>query len=183
MSMIPPPVPRVAEPAQPAPVSFGLHFAQSQKFDELFRSGMALVERTAAYLEGQGRREAKGLKPPISIIYATESMRLTTRLLELASWLVVQRALRDGDISEADAEARRKRIKLRTLGRPSHIKHFEMLPAGLRELVVESFAFSDRLVQIDRAIRDEAVSSQAPAAPNPVGQQLERLSAAFATRI
>ena len=59
---------------------------------------MALVEETAAYLDGQGRRESKKLNGTASVTYATESMRLTTRLLELASWLLIRRAVRDGDI-------------------------------------------------------------------------------------
>ena len=46
---------------------------------------MGLVERTAAYLDGQGRKEARALRGPVAVLYATESMRLTTRLLELAS--------------------------------------------------------------------------------------------------
>src|SRR5919108_3720902 len=73
---------------QGATVSFGERFAASELFDRVFQEGMALVERTAAYLDGEGRKEAKLLRPPVSVIYATESMRLTTRLLELASWLV-----------------------------------------------------------------------------------------------
>lgn len=60
---------------------------------------MLLVETTAAYLDGPGRREAKLLKPPVSVLYATESMRLTTRLLDLASWLLVRRALKEGEIT------------------------------------------------------------------------------------
>ena len=53
--------------------------------------GMALVERTAEYLDREGRTESRKLKPPVSLAYSTESMRLTTRLLDLASWLLIQR--------------------------------------------------------------------------------------------
>jgi len=49
---------------------------------------MDLVEETAAYLDGDGRTEAKTLERSVSLTYATESMRLTTRLMQLASWLV-----------------------------------------------------------------------------------------------
>ena len=101
-------------------VSFGEHFAASDQFDAIFKEGMALVERTAAYLDGPGRKEAKGLKGPIAVLYATESMRLTTRLLELASWLMIRRALKEGEISSDEARAKRERVRLKVASRPAH---------------------------------------------------------------
>ena len=40
-------------------VSFGERLASSQAFADLFRDGMALVEETAAYLDGPGRRNRR----------------------------------------------------------------------------------------------------------------------------
>jgi len=56
------------------PVSFGQRLAASQNFSQLFRDGMKLVEETAAYLDGPGRRESKRLDRSASLGYATESM-------------------------------------------------------------------------------------------------------------
>jgi regulator of CtrA degradation len=64
-------------------VSFGEKLATSQVFAALFRDGMALVEETAAYLDGPGRQESKRLERNGALAYATESMRLTTRLMQL----------------------------------------------------------------------------------------------------
>src|ERR1700694_2332251 len=66
-------------------VSFGERLASSQAFADLFRDGLALVEETAAYLDGPGRQESKKLERNGALAYATESMRLTTRLMQLAS--------------------------------------------------------------------------------------------------
>ena len=79
-------------------ISFGERFAASDQFDSIFREGMALVERTAAYLDGPGRKEAKGLPGPAAMLYANESMRLTKRLLQLASWLMIRRDNKEGKI-------------------------------------------------------------------------------------
>jgi regulator of CtrA degradation len=84
-------------------VSFADHFTASEQFDHIFKDGMALVERTAAYLDGAGRKDAKALTAAINVVYATESMRLTTRLLDLASWLLMRRALRAGEITQEEA--------------------------------------------------------------------------------
>ena len=67
-------------------------------FDHTFDEGMALVEETARYLDGQGREEARVLPRKAAMLYAGESMRVTTRLMQAASWLLVQRAVRDGDM-------------------------------------------------------------------------------------
>ena len=158
-----------------ATISFGERFASSELFDGVFKEGMALVECTAAYLDGDGRKDAKGLKPPVSVIYASESMRLTTRLLELASWLLVRRGLKEGELTPAEAAKKRERIKLRPFGRPTHVQHFAELPVGLRVLIEESFALNDRIIQLDRAIERPA---DLPVA-NPVANQMAQLHRAF----
>ena len=85
------------------PVSFGERLANSQAFAALFRDGMALVEETATYLDGPGRQESKKLDRAAALAYATESMRLTTRLMQLASWLLLHRAVKEGEMSHAQA--------------------------------------------------------------------------------
>ena len=80
-------------------VSFGAKFAQSDQFRTVFREGMALVEAAATYLDGDGRKESRKLQPPHSLAYATESMRLTTRLMQLASWLLIRRAVSEGELT------------------------------------------------------------------------------------
>lgn len=164
-------------------VLFGERFQASDGFDVVFREGMELVERTAAYLDGDGRRAAKVLKPPVTVLYATESMRLTTRLLDLASWLLIKRALKDGEITDKEARRKRQRVKLQSLGRPSHIKGFDDLPEGIRDLIVESFALHDRIKRLDQAmmatLHDFTPQSDTAIDVNPVGDQMTKLRLAF----
>ena len=165
-------------------VSFGERFQSSEQFDHIFKEGMALVERTAAYLDGPGRKESKNLAGGAGVLYATESMRLTTRLLDLASWLLIRRALKEGEISEDEAAKKRRRIKLQAFGRPAHVKDFGSLPDGLRSLIEESFAMHDRIIQLDRAMA-VARDADVPAASvtNPVAAQMGMLERAFASKL
>jgi len=172
--------PESAAPTTGVTISFGERFAASDQFDAIFKEGMALVEHTARYLDGPGRQEARKLRGPLSVLYATESMRLTTRLLELASWLMIRRALKSGEISAEEARTKRQRVKLKGPGRPSHVKGFVDLPEGLQQLVEQSFSLNDRIVQLDRAM-ELAVGEGTPA-ENPVGAQVTRLQEAFAYR-
>ncbi len=174
-------VPRAeaAQAAKNVTISFGERFQASAQFDGVFKQGMALVERTAAYLEGPGRAEAKRLPAAVNVLYASESMRLTTRLLDMASWLLVRRALKEGDISEAEAQRKRKGVTLQNPSRSSHVNGFGELPDALRSLVEESYALQDRIVQLDRAMSVKADNVAEAAFANPVGSQLDRIRVAF----
>lgn len=167
-------------PAKGETVSFGERFQASEQFDRVFSEGMGLVERSAAYLDGDGRRESKGLPSQVTILYATESMRLTTRLLELASWLLIRRALKEGEITPQEAEAKRARVKLQTLGRPAHTNGFSDLPKGLRDLIEASFTLHDRIVQLDRAMLPPSDHATVESHVNPVATQINTLERAFA---
>src|ERR1700692_2550498 len=94
------------------PVLFGARLAASQNFSQLFRDGMKLVEETAAYLDGPGRQDSRKLDRSASLRYATESMRLTTRLMQLLSWLLLHRAVNEGEMSLAQANKERAKDKL-----------------------------------------------------------------------
>jgi len=86
-------------------VQFSERLTNSAAFGTLFREGMDLVEETAAYLDGAGRAQAKALDRSVGLTYATESMRLTTRLMQLASWLLLHRAVKEGEMTLTQAKA------------------------------------------------------------------------------
>ena len=92
-------------------------FARSELFERTFQEGMELVEETAAYLDGEGRQESKLLSRNAALAYAAESMRLTTRLMQVASWLLVQRAVREGDMAPAAACEDRYRLQADSVAR------------------------------------------------------------------
>jgi len=107
-------------------------------------------------------------------------MRLTTRLLDLASWLLIRRAFKEGELTEAQAKRKRQRVKLQSPGRTSHVAGYADLPEGLRGLVDESYALHDRIVRLDSAmnVKVDQMGSQRPL-DNPVGIQMDRLRVAF----
>src|SRR6266446_10752901 len=133
------------------PVSFGARLAASQNFSRLFRDGMKLVEDTAAYLDGPGRRESKLLDRAASLAYATESMRLTTRLMQLASWLLLHRAVNEGEMSLAQANKEKSKVKLST-GDGGDADTISLLPEQLCDLIDRSLGLLDRVRRLDATI-------------------------------
>lgn len=150
-----------------------LDFARSELFDRTFQEGIALVEETATYLDGPGRQEAKTLNRRLALGYAGESMRLTTRLMLVASWLLVQRAVREGDMDPLRACDPRYRLGAeRAATEPVP----EGLPAGLRALLARSETLYERALHLDRRMYLDPGEGERP---HPVLSQLQKLQAAF----
>jgi regulator of CtrA degradation len=151
-------------------------FAQSELFDHTFREGMSLVEETAGYLDGPGRQESKRLDRSSALEYASESMRLTTRLMQVASWLLVQRAVREGEMEPHLACDPRYRLGAEAVATAAGVGAH--LPIGLTDLLGRSERLYDRVLHLDRRMYLE-VDGQTDTRPNPVASQFERLQAAF----
>jgi len=159
------------------PVSFGQRLASSQAFADLFRDGMALVEETATYLDGPGRQQSKKLERAAALAYATESMRLTTRLMQLASWLLLHRAVKEGEMSLAQAGKEKSKVKLATVD--THDSHnIELLPEALRGLIERSQKLYTKVRRLDASIYNQGTTDR-PTSGNPVERQLGLLKAAF----
>jgi regulator of CtrA degradation len=159
------------------PVSFGERLANSDVFAALFREGMELVEETASYLDGPGRQESKKLERGAALAYATESMRLTTRLMQLASWLLLHRAVKEGEMSLAQANKEKTKVKL-SVGRPSDEQSIKLLPLKLQGLIDRAAKLEIKVRRLDATIHASADPAM-PASGNPVERQLGLLKAAF----
>ena len=160
------------------PVSFKERLAGSQAFSALFRDGMALVEETAAYLDGPGRKESKSLKRTAALTYATESMRLTTRLMQLASWLLLHRAVKEGEMSLAQVNQEKTKVKL-SAGDPADEETLLVLPETLVDLIARSRKLQEQVCRLDATIHGPSPEPASADRANPVERQLGLLKAAF----
>src|SRR5712691_7376243 len=158
------------------PVLFGERLAASQNFSQLFRDGMKLVEETAAYLDGPGRQESKLLDRSAALGYATESMRLTTRLMQLASWLLLHRAVNEGEMSLAQANKEKTKVKLAS-GEPVDEAAINSLPKPLQGLIGRARKLHDEVRRLDATIH-APMPEELPTG-NPLERQIGLLRAAF----
>jgi regulator of CtrA degradation len=157
-----------------ATVNFFTKFTASEQFEKVFKEGMSLVEETANYLDGPGRLDARVLERHGAIAYATESMRLTTRLMQLASWLLLQRAIGAGELTVEDARKENHRISLNDIGKGHDLAGAEALPDALKALVERSLTLHLRIQKLDSMISTQTTSAQA--GPSPVNDQIDRLA-------
>ena len=148
-------------------------FTDSAMFDKTFDEGMALVEETARYLDGKGREEARVLPRKAAMLYAGDSMRVTTRLMQAASWLLVQRAVREGDMARADALHDRYRLGSREICLGVCAEETEPLPVQLRDLLDRSENLYRRIARLDDILFGEGE------APTGARGQMDALAQAF----
>ena len=156
-----------------ATVNFFTKFTSSEQFEKVFREGMSLVEETANYLDGPGRLDARVLERHGAIAYATESMRLTTRLMQLASWLLLQRAIGGGELTVDDARKETHRISLNDIGKGHDLAGGNDLPDALKALVERSLTLHQRIQKLDSMISAQTSTTQMP---SPVNDQIDRLA-------
>ena len=172
----------MTETTQLSPAAIGFNpqramdFAKSELFERTFKEGMGLVEESAAYLDGPGRAASKRLSRAAALAYAGESMRLTTRLMQVASWLLVQRAMREGEIPLAEAAGEKYRLIARETQSPPAIAGAEDVPAALKTMAMRGAAIFERVRRLDEIIYGAGGEA---AAGNGVSGQMAKLAAAF----
>ncbi len=162
-------------------IALGPRIVASGGFDALYREGMALIEEVAAYLDGEGRSESRTLPREASFTYAAESMRLTTRLMQLASWLLLQRAVNDGQLSTVNAHVEKAKIKFSATPERRGGPGYRELPERLTTYIDKGDRLYERVMQYDRLERGEVrpAADVEESGINSVSDQLRRLRAAF----
>ena len=155
----------------------------SQSFKPLYDEGMGLVEQAAEYLDGKGRAEAKRLSRLSATLYAAESMRLTTRLMQIASWLLLQRAANSGEMSREQVAAEKSKVRLDTASAHADVGGWNELPESFIDLVNRSLNLQALVRRMDDEVygKNSAVTAtgQNPSS-NPVSDQISLLNTAFA---
>ena len=160
-------------------VALGPRIVASGGFTALYREGMSLIEDVAAYLDGDGRAESRTLPREASFVYATESMRLTTRLMQLASWLLLQRAVNEGELSPENARLEKEKVKFSATPSERGGPGYSAMPEKLRDYIVQGDRLFARVQQFDKLERGGIAETAPAASEGSIGDQLARLRAAF----
>lgn len=151
----------------------------SDSFKPLYSEGMALVEEAAAYLDGEGRDAARALSHEAATLYAAESMRLTSRLMHIASWLLLQRASRSGDMPQEMIAREKSKVSLETLSAGEQADGWQELPQVFRDLVSYSLHLQDRVRCMDGDSYHQPIRRLVECRGNAVSDQIVLLHTAF----
>ena len=162
-----------------ATVNLAEHRVFSGSFKKLYGEGMHLVEEAAEYLDGEGRVHAKSLTRIAATLYAAESMRLTTRLMQIASWLLLQRAANSGEMTRDQVAAEKSKVRLDTASAFEADQCWGELPEPFRDLVDRSLRLQALVQRMDGEVYGLRRRYDDRRAVNPVSDQITLLRTAF----
>lgn len=142
-------------------------------FLKLYSYGMALIEETAHYIDHEGRSASRAFSGETAALYAAEAMQLSTRLMQVASWLLLARAERDKEMAKDQIQLERAKISLDTPSQKSTSAQWVDLPLPFRDLVDRSLRLQDRVRLMDDHLKNHNKIRQSMA--NPVAEQIDHI--------
>jgi regulator of CtrA degradation len=136
--------------------------------DSLYTEAMLLADEARAYFD----RDQMGgnLSPEISVSFSCESLKVTTRLMHSIAWLLNQKALRAGEISEADANGEARELGYSPASDSLQVHRF---PEEAQALIAASEDLYFRLQRL--SMKMKSLPSEAP---EPLAM-MDRIRAAF----
>ncbi|MCZ2328827.1 DUF1465 family protein [Bartonella sp. F02] len=153
------------------------HDAFESVFNRLYEETMALIEETATYIDTEGKLAARSLPVEISALFAKETVYLSTRLMQIASRLLLFRAEREGEMSPEQIKREAAKVSLHTPSLQQKTEHWKELPSAFRHFVTQSLRLEERVRYMN--YNKQGISTHAVEDENPVNQQIQLLKTAF----
>lgn len=128
--------------------------------DSLYQEAMDLAEEARDYFDRVGQWDRQQLSPMDRVLFSCESLKVTTRLMHVISWLLVRKAVLAGEMPEHEALAPDRRLGRATRTDPNDQLRIRSLPSQALQLVLRSQELHDRLHRLDLNLAgDEAPDS------------------------
>lgn len=130
--------------------------------EKTYHDALALVGETVSYLENQGIIDRDALDAQGRATFAAESMRLTTRLMQVVSWFLVQRAVLSGELTRDQANDPVRRLGAVELCLGEDMRGTDNLPEGMRDLLVRSRGLFEQVCRIEAMLLKEPDGAESP---------------------
>src|SRR5436305_694509 len=76
----------------------------------VYTEAMLLADEARSYFNSAGRDERDALDPFARVGFSCESLKVTTRLMQIIAWLLTQRAVEAGELSRSQAATPSRRL-------------------------------------------------------------------------
>ena len=145
--------------SQPPPDAAPVALIRSRLVESLYAEAMLLADEARSYFEANPRIDAE-VDPITRIGMSCEWLKTTTRLMHVIAWLLTQRAVQAGELSETQA-----RVHDRMLGDAvaSDGELCRRLPDRARLLIVASEQLYQRALRLQELLHADQASDQGPA--------------------
>ncbi|HYH38255.1 MAG TPA: DUF1465 family protein [Azospirillum sp.] len=123
-------------------------------FNGTYDETMALLIEARNYIAYHESGDHRGLPPHVRLQISYESMRVTSRLTQVMAWLLAQKAVHAGEISQEVAASEEFALSGGEICSDPSGPDNEELPSGLRSLLERSHRLYMRVHRLDEQFRD-----------------------------
>jgi regulator of CtrA degradation len=120
--------------------------------ERTFDDTMVLLVEARNYLAHREAADGVGLGPDVRLVACCESMRVTSRLTQVMAWLLAQKAVQAGEISEREAVSDRFALSAPSTCLDVAGQDNMDLPAGLRSLLDRSRRLYVRVSRLEAMV-------------------------------
>lgn len=120
--------------------------------DDLYCEAMVLADEARAYLERDASVEREMLALEDRVHFSCESLKITTRLMQVIAWLLSRRAYARGEISLEECRSDRYRLGDAA---PSDQNCTRAFPAEMRVLIAASESLYARALRLEEQFVDD----------------------------
>lgn len=113
-----------------------------------------LLHATHEYVKWQAPLDVERMNSEQVLKVSTEALRVTVRLTQIIAWLMLQKAVLEGELSQKEFLSSDCRVLRGKHCRESASENDEDLPLRLRQLLKESRELYLRVVRLDMVARE-----------------------------
>ena len=114
-----------------------------------YDEAMALTREVRDYIAGQAPADKAALDHDTQLVASCEEMRVTARMTQVMAWLMLQRAVNDGEIAREDAAQPDNRLGWQETCLADPAVDPAYLPARLNDLLARSRSLYERIQRLD----------------------------------
>lgn len=118
-------------------------------FDRTYEEALQLTREARDYIAGARAARAGDASPDARLAASCEEMRLTARMTQVMAWLMVQRAVHEGEVSRAEAAAEANRLSGQEACLADPVVTEQDLPERLVDLLDRSRHLYERVQRLD----------------------------------
>jgi regulator of CtrA degradation len=127
-----------------------------------YQEAMSITIDIAAYLEKDKIQVAKLTDRRLVIIHATESLRMSSCLMQSVAWFMIQMGVNKGEMTKEEAGQEKYRLGGRNICLATSHKDLQKLSEEFKELSHRSIEFYKRIDLIDQMFNEEEKTNKNP---------------------
>ncbi|TAN45298.1 MAG: DUF1465 family protein [Rhodospirillales bacterium] len=121
-------------------------------FRRTYNEALALVEEARNYVAYVEPRDRRRLGTGARLEVSCESLRVTSRLTQVMAWLMLQRAVEEGEISQDEAVRPDNRLGGQDVCLAEKARFMDELPNSLKSLMDRSLRLYIRISRLENQI-------------------------------